>query len=159
MAVLLKCIGSTSTCSRIKPDVFLKSPIETDRKAVAEQTRPAFSIELPILRRLGSHPRIQGEGLLLGEASHGNLQAYINANSSSIDFPLRKKRCYQPAQAVAYTHSRGVIRSDLRPENILGYESAPGSLELLLCDFSGVEITPALDIFSLGAVLYTILTG
>jgi hypothetical protein len=55
---LLKCIGSTSTGSRIQPGVFLKSQMETDHEAVAKQVRLAFSIEVPILQRLGSHPRI-----------------------------------------------------------------------------------------------------
>jgi serine/threonine protein kinase len=75
-----------------------------------------------------------------------------------------------------------VIHSDLRPENFLVHEQN-GSLDLILCDFGGavceelgldgnqlpsdpfydptqgVKITQALDIFSLGSVLYTILTG
>lgn len=132
-----------------------------------------------INRYLGEH----NDGLLLGEASHGNLQAYINASNSSIEFSQRKLWCRQSAEAVSFIHSCGVIHSDLRPENFLVHETAPGSLDLLLCDFGGAvckeleldgnqlpndpfydptqgfEITPALDIFSLGSILYTILTG
>lgn len=122
-------------------------------------------------------------GLLLGQASHGNLQAYIVANDATIDLSLRKKWCHQSAEAVAYIHSRGVVHADLRPENLLVHETSPGSLDLMLCDFGGAvcqeleldgnrlpndpfydptqgfDVTPALDIFSLGSVLYTILTG
>jgi serine/threonine protein kinase len=121
--------------------------------------------------------------LLLGEASHGNLQAFINTNNSSIKLSQRKKWCHQSAEAVAFIHSRGVIHSDLRPENFLVHETAPGCLDLLLCDFGGAvceelgldgnqlpndpfydptqgsEITTNLDIFSLGSIFYTILIG
>ncbi|KAI9675000.1 MAG: hypothetical protein M1817_001406 [Caeruleum heppii] len=184
-----RCLGSTSTVSRIELGVLLKSPLETDHPTVAKQVKLAFSVEPPILQRLGSHPRIvtylgrRDGGLLLGEASHGTLQAYLDANHPSIRLPLRKKWCRQSAEALAHVHSRGIIHSDLRPENFLVHERTPGCLDLLLCDFGGavcddlgldgrqlpndpfydhtqgVAITPALDIFSLGSVLYTILTG
>ncbi|KAI9849702.1 MAG: hypothetical protein M1837_002828 [Sclerophora amabilis] len=183
------CIGSTSTVARLRPGVFLKSPIETGHKAVAEKVKLAFAIEPPILQRLGSHPRIvrylgqNDRGLLLSEASHGNLQAYINTNNTSIDLSQRKKWCHQTAEAVAYIHGRGVIHSDLRPENILLHQTTSGSLDLMLCDFGGavcdeleldggqlpndpfydptqgVEITPSVDLFGLGSLFYTILTG
>lgn len=124
--------------------MFLKSPIETNHEAVAEQVRRTFSVEVGILQRLGSHPRIvryvvysygnryscsligiprylgeQSNGVLLGEASHGNLQAYINASNLSIELFQRKEWCRQAAEAVAYIHSRGAIHSDLRPETSL----------------------------------------
>jgi len=76
-----------------------------------------------------------------------------------------------------------VVHSDLRPRNILVHETTPGSRDLLLCDFGGstcdelgldggclpdgpfyhptfgFKSTPALDIFGLGSLFYTILTG
>ena len=73
---------------------------------------------------------------------------------------------------------RGVTHSDLRPENFLVYDTAPGCLDLLLYDFDGAvcnelrldgnqllndptqgfETAPALDVFSLGSLFYTVLT-
>ena len=95
----------------------------------------------------------------------------------------------QAAEAVTYLHEQGVIHSDLRPENYLVHATVgPGvdlspSLDLWLCDFGGSACdelglpgrqlpddpffdprmpwvsTPATDIFSLGSITYTILTG
>lgn len=50
----------------------------------------------------------KNEGLRLGEAGHGNLQAFINENSSSIELSRRNKWCHQSAEVVAFIHSRGV---------------------------------------------------
>ena len=71
----------------------------------------------------------------------------------------------------------------MRPENFLVHERSPGCLDLQLCDFGGAKCdelglcgnqlpdgplndptqgtdpSPALDIFSLGSIFYTILTG
>lgn len=125
----------------------------------------------------------ENQGILLGEASHGNLQAYLDNNNSSMALCLRKKWCKQASEATDYIHSRGVIHADMRPENFLIHESNSGSLDLLLCDFGGAkceklqldgnhlpdgpfydptqgtERSPALDIFSLGSLFYTIMTG
>jgi hypothetical protein len=55
-----------------------------------------------LLIKMSKYPAVrQGKGLLLGEASHGNLQAYINANNPLIDLSLRKKWCLQSAEAIA----------------------------------------------------------
>lgn len=130
------------------------------------------------LRYLGQ----EGHGLLLGQASHSNLQDYIDRNPS-IDLRQRVLWCRQLAEAISHIHSRGVVHSDLRPRNVLVHENTPGSRDLLLCDFGGstcdelgldggclpdgpfyhpafgFESSPALDIFGLGSLFYTILTG
>ncbi|KAK0628115.1 kinase-like domain-containing protein [Bombardia bombarda] len=186
--------GSTSMFYKIRPGVLLKSPFKPNIEGphiekFKERIRLAFSVEVPILERLGPHSRIvkylgnNEQGILLGQASHGSLQAYLDAKNSSIDLNLRKKWCRQAAEAIAYIHSRGVLHSDIRPDNFLVHESKPGCFDLLLCDFGGAkcddlrldgkhlpddpfydptqgtECTPALDVSSLGSMFYAILTG
>ncbi|RDL33191.1 Protein kinase-like [Venustampulla echinocandica] len=181
-------IGSTSTIELVRPGVVLKQPIIFKTKGLADKVDLCFSVEPLILEKLGHHPRIveylgkQGRGLLLGQASHSNLQVYID-NHPSTDLRQRKIWCRQLTEALAYIHSHGVVHSDLRPKNILVHETSPGSRDLVLCDFGGstcdelgldggclpdgpfysptfgVQSTPALDIFGLGSLFYTILTG
>lgn len=121
--------------------------------------------------------------MLLAEASHGNLQRYLDDNNDIIPTSVRKKWCRQVVESIAYIHSRGVIHSDLRPENFLVHATTPTSLDLWLCDFGGSTCEergldgkhlpdpgffdpnsewvskPATDLFSIGSILYTILTG
>ncbi|RDA85796.1 hypothetical protein CP532_6294 [Ophiocordyceps camponoti-leonardi (nom. inval.)] len=183
-------IGSTSIIEPVWPGVVLKQPINFKTQELAEKVDLCFSVEPLILERIGRHPRIvgylgqRGRGLLLGQASHGNLQAYLDSNPS-IDLRQRILWCRQVAEAVSYIHSRGVVHSDLRPRNILVHQSATSnsSRDLWLCDFGGstcdelaldggclpdgpfyhpvfgVESSPALDIFGLGSLFYTVITG
>ncbi|KAJ0158596.1 putative serine/threonine-protein kinase zyg-1 [Colletotrichum tanaceti] len=130
------------------------------------------------IRFLGLHKN----GILLSQASHGNLQAYLDSHPST-SLPQRLIWCRQVAEAVHYLHSRGVVHSDLRPGNILVHETTPGARDLQLCDFGGSvcqelgldglalpdgpfyspvfenESSPLLDLFGMGSVFYTILTG
>ena len=125
---------------------------------------------------------LQGDGILLAEASHGNLQAYLDSHPST-SLGQRLTWCRQVAEAIDYIHSRGVIHSDLRPANFLVHETALGARDLQLCDFGGSvcqelhldgfslpdgpfyspvfdnESSTLLDIFGMGSVFYTILTG
>ncbi len=132
---------------------------------------------------------VHDTGILLAEANHGSLQAYVHSDNAAMDACLRWKLSLQAAEAVAYLHEQGVIHSDLRPENYLVHATVDPcvdpspSLDLWLCDFGGSkceglglngghlpddpffdprmpwEATPATDIFSLGSIFYTILTG
>ncbi|CZT13927.1 uncharacterized protein RAG0_17513 [Rhynchosporium agropyri] len=164
--------GSTSNFSRFESGIVVKSPMKIwagnpNHKKLEIEREEAIAFERQILKKLGDHPRIvpylgahaPSKGILLTEASHGNLQTYIEVNKE-----------------------QGVIHSDLRPENYLLHTTG-SSLDLWLCDFSESrcdelgsnvhhlpddpffdprlpwESTPAIDIFSLGSIVYTILTG
>ncbi|KAF2241481.1 kinase-like protein [Trematosphaeria pertusa] len=121
-------------------------------------------------------------GLLLGEANCGDLQSYIDKHNAKIDDTLRKRWSLQVAQAVAYAHEMGIIHSNLSTTNVLVHQIGQ-SLDLLLADFGGsrcVELnlyggllpddpfsdpcltdyeSPKVDVFSLGVIIYVIMTG
>lgn len=100
----------------------------------------------------------QDRGLLLSQASHGNLQTYIDENDSFIDLHQRMIWCRQLTEAIMHIHSHGVIHFDLRPRNILVHETKPGSRDLLLCDFGGATCDEmGLDGAAFLTVLSTIL--
>lgn len=139
-----------------------------------------MAVKLITHRYLGPHSA--SGGIKLGKASGGNLQAYIDSGVP-IANSLRWKWSLQAVEAVVYVHQKGVIHSDLRPENYLVHATDKGSLDLWLCDFGGAKCddlglnishlpddpffdprmpwnsTAAVDIFSLGSIIYTILTG
>ncbi|OAA55615.1 Protein kinase-like domain protein [Niveomyces insectorum RCEF 264] len=190
--------GRTSTVLRLRPGVVLKSPHSfRPGSGLAELTELAVTTEQAVLSRLQGHPRIVQylgyydepggpNGLLLAEASHGDLQTYLDTHPAP-DRSLALKWCQQAVEAIAYVHSRGVVHSDLRTGNLLLHETVPGSgvLDLVLADFGGAACpelgvdgrgmpsTPflhpvyatddvasvGLDLFGLGSVCYVILTG
>ncbi|KAK2752496.1 hypothetical protein FQN54_008089 [Arachnomyces sp. PD_36] len=188
--------GSTSVITRIKPGIVLKSPRYSwwhsptaESHDSVKHIKHSFSVEEQILGILGEHPRIikflgpsqNPRGLLFVEANAGNLQTYIDQRNGVLNTTLRLQWCSQAAEAIRYIHRKGVIHSDLRPENYLLHRNASGILNLFLSDFGGSTSgvidgghlpdsgffnprkpwvsTEATDIFSLGSVFYTIMTG
>lgn len=112
------------------------------------------------------------------EEKHGDLQEYLDKSFPTIQLPLKMQWCLQIAQALEHCHSQNVVHCDLRPANCL----LDVDLNIRLCDFGGSkfndlygyglpdfgffdprcvddEASPALDIFALGSVMYTIMTG
>lgn len=139
-----------------------------------------------MIEELISVHRYLGEyfsGILLSEASYGTLQAYIDSNHGDMSTSQRWDFCEQLAEAAVHIHSKGVIHSDMRPDNVLVHQIAQSSVSLWLNDFGGstceelqldgghlpdfpfadprmpFESTPATDIFSLGSIFYVIVTG
>lgn len=133
-----------------------------------------------------SMPRFLGpsqvpRGLLFAEANQGNLQTYLDNHDDKIDMSMRIRWRTQAAAATCYIHQKGVIHSDQRPENYLVHSDDSGCLNIYLTDFGGSTCgaidgghlpdsgffdprsawvsTEATDIFSLGSVFYTIMTG
>lgn len=136
------------------------SKTAADKWFVRDMKR-SFKVEERLLQILGPHPRIIESvspqllvtsdlifirfggvsddpfGLLFAEASDGNLQNYIDQHHASIGMSLRFKWRTQAAEAIQFIHQRGVIHSDLRPENFLLHTIVGNELDLLLCDFGG----------------------
>lgn len=107
----------------------------------------------------------------------------MHQHGNEIAPSLRHRWFIQLIESIVFIHSKGVIHSDLRPENFLVHGTLPVSLDLCLCDFGGStgeelqlfggkrpnsgfynpndawEATYAVNIFALGSVLYTIITG
>ncbi|KAF2105302.1 kinase-like domain-containing protein [Lophiotrema nucula] len=139
--------GSTSFISPVRPGVIVKRPAKY--KWLIQKIANNFLVEQKILEALGAHPRIikylgwQDEpeslrGLLLSEASYGNLQQHLEVNYNNIPLSAQQRWCRQVVEAVSYIHRHGVIHSDLRPNNFLVHATTPTSLDLWLCDFGSL---------------------
>jgi serine/threonine protein kinase len=121
------------------------------------------------------------DGLLLREANCGDLQSYIDKHSN-IDYALRAKWSFQVANAVAYVHENSILHMNLSTANVLLHQ-ADQTIDAILADFGGSRCltsglnghllpddpffdphitnfnSPKVDVFSLGVVIYIIMTG
>lgn len=183
--------GSTSVVEVVGQGVVQKTPHNFKDPSLKQHAENAFSTESAILQRLGDHPRIvkflgksgaHPTALLLGEASHGDLQDYLDTHPA-IDQSLAYKWCLHLTEALIHIHKLGVIHADMCPGNVFVHESTPGCLDLLLGDFGGSlcndikvdgeglpstpfyhphfnnNVSKITDIFGLGSIMYTIYTG
>ncbi|CAG8318863.1 unnamed protein product [Penicillium nalgiovense] len=172
--------GSTSRIARVAPGVIIKCPRFSwwYSKAAVDKwfvrgMRRSFEVEERLLQILGQHPRIIESGisddpfrLLSAEASDGNLQNYIDRHHASIDISIRFEWRTQAAEAIQFIHGKDVIHSDLRPENFLFNAKTIQMENRWRKHYSGFfnpcyppESTESTDIFSLGSIYYTIMTG
>lgn len=119
--------------------------------------------------------------MLFAEAEFGSLQSFIDQHFEKISLEEKMQWRLQATEAIAYLHEKGVIHSDLRPDNFLLYAATGGLKSVRLCDFGGSVhkslngghlpdagffdprkdwvSTEQTDIFSLGSVFYTIMEG
>ncbi|KAI9707810.1 MAG: hypothetical protein M1836_000772 [Candelina mexicana] len=133
-----------------------------------------------LLEYLGSESHENGEAwaLRLRKAEKGQLAVFILQEFASIDLGLKLKWARQLTDVLRYVHSKRVIHCDLGTHNIL----LDKDLDIKLIDFAGSSIDSSAplvscwvrnqppwfdetgadekaDIFALGSVLYTIMTG
>ncbi|KAG5808352.1 hypothetical protein H9Q74_006366 [Fusarium xylarioides] len=188
--------STNAIVGRLEDNIVLKYPRYAwwdfpdakQKYRAVQDAKASFFVEGEILKVLGDHPRIvkflgrfDPEGFKFAEADKGNLQQYIDNWFPTMTLKIRSAWCLQATEAIAYLHSKGVIHSDLRPENYLLYSCPDGRVDLRLCDFGGSTYgklvglnlpdpgffdprkppipTQATDIFSLGSVFYTIMSG
>ena len=128
------------------PTIVAKLPFE------AEGYIARLNIEKRILSRLGAdrdggHPNIvrvirieendRGGRIVMERAKYGSIRKFFREEEAQqTSTAERLQWCRQVASAVAYTHEKGVIQSDLGGRNILLREDRT----VCLCDFAGSGI-------------------
>ncbi|KAL4922082.1 kinase-like domain-containing protein [Aspergillus aurantiobrunneus] len=110
----------------VGPDSLQRpDPLPRPINHLTKDAKTAFWVEEQIRVALGDHPRIVHDW--------GNLQTYLDQHVGMTELSVCPEWCYQAAGAISYIHQKGVIHSDLCPDNLLRNENQ----DLLLCDFGG----------------------
>lgn len=118
----------------------------------------------------------------MSEANCGDLQSFLDREDNKIDIATRKRWSLQLAQAVAYIHKIGIVHNNLSTTNVLLHRENQ-AIDVILADFGGsrwLELdvvgnlmpddpyldpqltefsSPRVDVFSLGIIIYIIITG
>ncbi|KAJ5711182.1 hypothetical protein N7488_005338 [Penicillium malachiteum] len=186
--------------ARVRPGVVMKYPhypwwvinveqLEKDWEVDQVQTaKEKFEKEKLVFEILGQHPRIVRclgiaevhRGLLLEEASHGDLHGDMEIHGTEMNMSLRLKWRSQAAEAIEFIHKHDVHHFDMGPRNMLVHADSKKDLNLLLCDFGFAGIgdenhtcgpTPGFfdpewtispvnqDLFGLASMFYFIMKG
>ncbi|KAF1957729.1 kinase-like protein [Byssothecium circinans] len=128
--------GSTAQVALLADGTVLKYVRDRDDR----RDKTCLDVEHSILSALGGHERIikylgrHEHGLRFELAANGDVSRYLSSHDPS-ESPeqLRRKWAMQAAEALAFIHDKGVIHSDIHPNNFLLDEH----LDIKLCDFAG----------------------
>lgn len=129
--------GNTSCVGIFDDGSILKYPYDSD-------VQGALDLERQILEAIGPHARIvrflgtyeydsAAYGLRFESAANGDLRRHLRTASGLTTTEMRQKWSIRCSQALAHIHLKGVIHSDIHPNNFL----LDRNLDIKLCDFAG----------------------